>query len=63
MRPKELSWYWNEQVLYSGKIDVKRIELLYNFALYKYTQYNTIQNKNAVPSSGEVLQYRTIGWV
>ena len=25
------------------KIDVKRIEILYNIVLYKYTQYNTIQ--------------------
>ena len=28
---------------HAGKIDVKRIEILYNVALYKYTQYHTIQ--------------------
>ena len=31
--PRELSWYWNEQVLQPGNIDVKRIEILPNVAL------------------------------
>ena len=43
MLPRELSWYWKEQVLLPAKNDVKRIEIVYNVALHKYTQYNAIQ--------------------
>ena len=46
MLTRVLSWYWNRQVSYPGKIDVKRTEMLYSVALYISTPTNNNNNNN-----------------